>query len=257
MIRFLPFLFLFISCKTAYVYQKPPEVSHAKDLQDKKVTLIGFCPYTVSSSSRVSGRVRTTTTTAVLAVNHCVKNKFEFGTPIEQQTYTGTRNDISEQATKDFLKEYLNDTKGAGVNELAPMLKEENKKILLRKSDTDYYVMGITESPFGSKQTPLGFLFSLITIIPSLGTLGTIPTISQSENTIKIKLYDKNFKFLKQYIYDNRTFWTISSWWSENTEPELIPSKLSHPKGSFTLAVKEFTNDFYRDLSDNSLKSPQ
>jgi hypothetical protein len=257
LLKILPFLFLFVSCGTSYSYRKPPIANHAKEINEKmKVTLIGFCPYSVSSTSSVSGRVRTTRTTALLVTSYCAKDKFEFGTPIEKQVFTTTRTDVPEQVSKDFVKDYLNETKGSGVNELNPILKEDNKKLLLRKSDSDYYVVGIVQPPFGAKQSPMGMLTSFLTVFPAIGTLGTIPFVNQKLSTTRIRVYDKDFKFLKQYNYEDQAFWTITAWWtlwSSNVEHQVVLQKLSHPKGAMGADIKEFTNDFFEDHNTNKL----
>ncbi|MCB1178991.1 MAG: hypothetical protein KDK36_15505, partial [Leptospiraceae bacterium] len=245
-LKLLPLFILFISCNHYFILRDSPETNITEELKNKKVTLIGFCSYRISSSERKVGKVKTTTTRAILDTSYCAKEFFEFGTPIEKQTFKGIRNDVPEKVKQDFILYFWNNTGMEGIRELNPILIEKNKKLFLRDSDSDYYVQGFVNPPMGTTPTLLGFTVGLTTIFPAIATLGTIPAFNQFQYTMKIRVFDKNFKLIKEYNYENKTFWKMASWWKGKPSKEYLD--LSHPKEIFSPEIKDFTNEFTRDF---------
>lgn len=187
----------------------------------KKIALIGFYPNHITSSTS-SGRQRTDT--AGQNYNKPLKSFFSNGKDIKEFKQSGLRTDLKEEDVKNFFDQYISKVKISGVSEINNLVEvkkiEENKfSYKMKKYDADYYVVGYLMPIFAEGNLLLEILGRLSTL-PSLATFGTIPTaFFKMHSETRIEIYDKNFKFVKEFTYEN-TYSIISAWWVTPTIPK-------------------------------------
>ncbi|TGN00028.1 Lp29 family lipoprotein [Leptospira dzoumogneensis] len=226
-------------------FYKEPKIVNDNSLQEIKknrIALVGFLPFEETGGNRV--RI------ASLDYKNSLKKYVKIGTPIEQITENGIDLSVPAENVNRFASLYLEEVKKTGLDEINKVLliKEStngNKQGFLRKRDVDFYVVAILGPPF-ARPSVSGYFLSLLTYVPFLLSLGTVPNWGIMENKSTFLIFDSKLELLQKKEYDSSYHYLIS--WFVPKEGNRAFDDNSRAIEPYLADISEFETEFLADI---------
>ncbi len=181
--------------------------------KDLKIATLGFYPYRITKITRSS---RTKETEVGLDFNNSLKKYFKIGKNITDFNSSGYNDKVSSDTIKKFITDNFSHHGSNFYLELnkiieIPKNNTDPQVFKLKNLDIDYLVVGILTPEF-ERKTDLGYFTHLLTFLPCIFTLGTVPIYAIHRVEPEFIVFDKNLNEITRLKYEN-SYSTIQANW--------------------------------------------